>query len=272
MRAGVSTYSYVLLAILTGLLLTPLVATAHSVYMTLEIVDDGKLRIETGFSDGTTGAGLKVELREKSTGRVVGAHTMPESGIVEVDPPRVPYTATLLAGEGHEITKEGPLPGEAHGDHEHDGHDHGEGGHDHGEHDGGGRLFLVSMGPGAPEYLTQAALDALKAADIVVCFRRTAERFDEVIEGAELRKITDRVLLGFGHGDEPLLTEAAEKRAEKAHDARHTIEHIVEDGMAAKKTVALLAEGDFLRSPDWAWAKKDFEEYGPVVIGRRPVE
>lgn len=88
------------------LLCTP-TAMAHTVFLFLSL-EDGKLRIESGFSDGGTGVGLPVEIRDAATGTVLESHQMPENGVLVLAPPTTEYTVTLDAGEGHRITKPGP--------------------------------------------------------------------------------------------------------------------------------------------------------------------
>lgn len=86
-------------------------AAAHSVFLFLSLQEDGTLRIETGFSDGGTGAGLPLTIHDAASGAVLQQLAMPETGIATVPAPTAPYTVTLDAGEGHRVTKTGPLAG-----------------------------------------------------------------------------------------------------------------------------------------------------------------
>ena len=49
-----------------------------------------------------------------------------------------------------------------------------------------GKLFLVGLGPGAPELLTPAAVDALLRADVIIGFRGYLEQIADLTAGKEI--------------------------------------------------------------------------------------
>ena len=85
-------------------------AEAHKPLMAVEDNNDGTIYLEAGFSDGSSAAGHKIVLKEEKTGKVISEHKVGEDGTLEVDKPKVPYTVTLDAGEGHVVTVDGPPP------------------------------------------------------------------------------------------------------------------------------------------------------------------
>lgn len=88
-------------------------AEAHKPLLAVEDNEDGTIYLEAGFSDGSSAAGHKVILTEEKTGKVIAEHTVGEDGTLEVEKPKVPYTVTLDAGEGHIVTRPGPPPSTA---------------------------------------------------------------------------------------------------------------------------------------------------------------
>ena len=69
----------------------------------------GTIYIEAGFSDGSSGAGHKITLKEEETGKVIKEYKVGPDGTLDNIPiPKVPYTVTFDAGPGHAVTKKGP--------------------------------------------------------------------------------------------------------------------------------------------------------------------
>jgi hypothetical protein len=103
-----------LIMLVTGILLFPSIGLAHKPLLTVEDNGDGTIYIETGFSDGSSGAGHKILLRAKDGGEILFEGKVPEEGYLEEVPmPNVPYTVTFNAGPGHTAVKDGPLSAEA---------------------------------------------------------------------------------------------------------------------------------------------------------------
>ncbi|MDY0094018.1 MAG: hypothetical protein RBT80_15090 [Candidatus Vecturithrix sp.] len=96
------------------LLRAPSAVFAHKPLLTVEDNGDGTIYVETGFSDGSSGAGHKIILKHKETGDVLSEQTVPEEGYIEEIPmPNSPYTITFDAGPGHVVVKDGPFSAEA---------------------------------------------------------------------------------------------------------------------------------------------------------------
>ena len=92
----------------------PSVVLAHKPLLTVEDNGDGTIYVETGFSDGSSGAGHTILLKDKESGDVLSESKIPEGGYIEEIPmPDVPYTVTFDAGPGHAVVKDGPFSAEA---------------------------------------------------------------------------------------------------------------------------------------------------------------
>ncbi len=95
-------------------LCAPSVVLAHKPLLTVEDNGDGTIYVETGFSDGSSGAGHKIILKNKETGDILSETTIPEEGYIEEIPmPNVAYTVIFDAGPGHVVVKDGPFSEEA---------------------------------------------------------------------------------------------------------------------------------------------------------------
>lgn len=84
-------------------------AWAHSPRLLVDDLGDGTIYIDVGFSDGSSGAGHKVVLKEKESGTVLSEHTVPAESAVEIPMPSVPYIVVFDAGPGHVTEQEGPF-------------------------------------------------------------------------------------------------------------------------------------------------------------------
>lgn len=84
-------------------------AWAHSPRMLVDDLGDGTIYIDVGFSDGSSGAGHRVVIKEKETGRVLSEHRVPAESAVEIPMPTVPYIVVFDAGPGHETEQDGPF-------------------------------------------------------------------------------------------------------------------------------------------------------------------
>lgn len=99
-----------LFTLLVVVLCVPSVVLAHKPLLTVEDNEDGTIYVETGFSDGSSGSGHKIVLRDKASGEVLSEYTIPEEGYMEEIPiPNVPYTVSFDAGPGHVVVKDGPF-------------------------------------------------------------------------------------------------------------------------------------------------------------------
>jgi hypothetical protein len=83
-------------------------ARAHEPYLLLKHNGDGTFTAETGFSDGSDVAGLKLLVRSRGSGETLGEHTLPAGGKLTLPIPSTPYRVTFDGGPGHKISKPGP--------------------------------------------------------------------------------------------------------------------------------------------------------------------
>lgn len=96
------------LSLLT-VLVCSLTARAHEAYLLLTANADGTVAVETGFSDGSSSAGLKLLVRDSATSQTLAEHVLPEGGKFTLTPPATAYRVTFDGGPGHRVSKSGPL-------------------------------------------------------------------------------------------------------------------------------------------------------------------
>ncbi|PID57604.1 hypothetical protein CSB45_07200 [candidate division KSB3 bacterium] len=88
----------------------PIAALAHKPLLSVEDNGDGTIYVETGFSDGSSGAGHTIILKAKDSGDVLSETKIPAEGYIEELPmPSVPYTVSFDAGPGHVVIQDGPF-------------------------------------------------------------------------------------------------------------------------------------------------------------------
>lgn len=86
----------------------PFSALAHKPLLMVDDNDDGTIYIETGFSDGSSGSGHTIRLKDAATGKILKEAKVPEEGSLDLKKPSVPYIVIFDAGEGHIVEAEGP--------------------------------------------------------------------------------------------------------------------------------------------------------------------
>ncbi len=99
---------YKLLFCLSLLVICSVPAFAHKPLLSVDDNDDGTIYVEVGFSDGSSGAGHDLILKDNE-GRVLSELKVPDESSLDIDMPSVPYTVTFDAGPGHAITVAGPF-------------------------------------------------------------------------------------------------------------------------------------------------------------------
>lgn len=92
------------------LFLLPLGALAHKPLLMVDDNEDGTIYVETGFSDGSSGAGHTILLKDAESGKVLEKATLPEESGMDLKKPSAPYIVVFDAGEGHVVETEGPAP------------------------------------------------------------------------------------------------------------------------------------------------------------------
>ena len=96
-------------SVLLAVLFASSPAWAHKPLVMVEDNGDGTIYIEVGFSTGDSGAGHKIIIKEKATGKVLSEHKVPAESALDLPIPKVPYIVVFHAGEGHEVEQEGPF-------------------------------------------------------------------------------------------------------------------------------------------------------------------
>jgi len=211
-------------AVVTAVCLLACPAVAHSVFLFLALEDDGRLRIETGFSDGGTGAGMPLEILDAATGAVLEQLTVPESGVLHTQVPAAPYSVTLNAGEGHKVTKPGPMPETA----------------------GAGAVkpVLVDCRWGDASAMPSAAVDALRDAKVVVAHEWMYERLKSLFDTQTVVLVDARV---------PLAAEGDAAGARDAAAYRDQLRQRLHAAVDAGEAVVVLCAAEPKASPDWKW-------------------
>lgn len=100
----------ILIALFIACLIAPITAFAHKPLLMVDDNGDGTIYIETGFSDGSSGSGHIIRLKDAASGKVLAETKVPEEGSLDIKKPSVPYVVVFDAGEGHVVETEGPAP------------------------------------------------------------------------------------------------------------------------------------------------------------------
>lgn len=91
-----------------ALIVVAVPAAAHEPYLLLVANPNGTFTAEAGFSDAASPEGLKLTLRDRTSGEVISEHALPKSGILTMKTPAVPYRVAFDGGPGHRVSKPGP--------------------------------------------------------------------------------------------------------------------------------------------------------------------
>ena len=81
---------------------------SHKPLLSVDENGDGTIYIEVGFSDGDSGTGHQVFLRDLN-GKLLSEHKVPKESYLEIVQPNIPYTVTFAAGGSHFVTKTGTV-------------------------------------------------------------------------------------------------------------------------------------------------------------------
>jgi phosphatidylserine/phosphatidylglycerophosphate/cardiolipin synthase-like enzyme len=185
------------------------------------------LVVETGYSDGGTGAGTELVVSDLATGDVLETYVVDADGITELPMPEVPYTVTLDGGPGHRVTKDGPLPEAA--------------APEAASQPERGSLAMVNVLQGAPKQLTETQRARIAEAEVVVCFERIARRLADRLANATVIVVDDSVPLGGA--------------SDQAAQLRERVAARIEEALALGDDVAVLTEGPVEDSADWSWVE-----------------
>ncbi len=97
---------FLLSTALAASLMVPTLAMAHSPIFDCYDNGDGTIMCQGGFSDGSSAAGVKVNVLDGS-GAAVQNLVLDANGEITIDKPAGAYSMQLDAGEGHAITVDG---------------------------------------------------------------------------------------------------------------------------------------------------------------------
>ena len=209
-------------------------ASAHTVFLLVESTGDGSVRVEAGFSDGGSGAGLPVAVLDAATGETLSTHTLTEDGVLFIVPPEVAYEIELDAGEGHRVRKDGPMPAAI--------------------EQVQGCLTLVNSHGGYSGELTSEENDALDAAQLVVGHEYLAGRLRRDWGGTHLVLVEPAIPLGGG--------------TPEAESLRETILNRIASALKAGKSVVVLTHEAPADSPDWSWLLEDYPDAAAAGASR----
>ena len=125
---------------------------------------------------------------------------------------------------------------------------------------GNGKLFLVGTGPGAPDLISLRAVNCIKAADVVIAWEESAEKWSEYLEGKEfislphLRywEILEKKCWASSEENQAACEKLLAERAERAR--------MIREHLGQGKTVAVLEGGDPCIFGSLRWIKQEFKD------------
>ncbi len=127
------------------------------------------------------------------------------------------------------------------------------------------RLFLVGVGPGDYDLASVRAINVIKAADVLVCFERSQEKYRDFIRGREVITVPHGFWHHYGKKPSDLKGDEAKKEMEIA-PKRDAFIRQVRDLTARDKIVAVLDSGDPMVYGPWVWILEEFEDLNPSVV------
>jgi precorrin-4 methylase len=131
-----------------------------------------------------------------------------------------------------------------------------------------GDLYLVGMGPGAPDLATVRALKVVEKADLVFCHSGTKERFSAKLGKKEVITPPQGVQIWHEYGKSEADFKAGEEldKFKASEKARSEITAKAKSALKNGKTVTFLDDGDPLIYGLWGWILEELEEFNPVVV------
>lgn len=129
-----------------------------------------------------------------------------------------------------------------------------------------GRLYLVGLGSGDLDNMTIRAQKTIAGADIVFAMQYVFKKYGELLKGKELHQAGHGLFMPR-KGSKPKGKMIRQGRSEADYKAlEDKTRRIIRQGVAAGKTVAVLAGGDpLLYSPHSAYLR-EFADLNPEVV------
>jgi precorrin-4/cobalt-precorrin-4 C11-methyltransferase len=127
-------------------------------------------------------------------------------------------------------------------------------------------LYLVGVGPGAPDLITLRAVDTIKKADLIFCSAKIQETLAPYLAGKKFGSRDYWRLFPYYGKDLSELPE--EQQAEATQLAAKRAEFIakVRAAIAEGDTIAILDGGDPMIYGPWEWCLEEFEDLRPIVV------
>jgi len=127
------------------------------------------------------------------------------------------------------------------------------------------KLYLVSTGPGDADLITVRGMKAIKDADLIVCSKRSQEKFASYLKGKEIFD-TSRFYKSSRKDYKDLTEKELKERREEFRKRRKEIEKAVRQAIKKGKTAAILQGADPFIYQGGGQACEQYDDLNPVVI------
>jgi len=132
---------------------------------------------------------------------------------------------------------------------------------------GKGGVYLVSVGPGAPDLITVRAAEVLRRADRVFCYRWMKDELTPWVR-PEVVEVASPLLRG-GHyfgADPEKLSDDQRVEAGRAHGELARLKNRIRELTEQGKTVVFADNGDPMIFSPWSWVPAQLAEFDPIVV------
>jgi siroheme synthase len=132
---------------------------------------------------------------------------------------------------------------------------------------GGGKAYLVGVGPGDPSLITVKAADVLRSADMVFCFSWMKDEIAPFVPAGALEVASPFLMGGQYCGQRPEDVSAdLRDRVVRTNQELGKLKTRVQKLVAEGKTVVFADNGDPLIFSPWGWVPEHLGEVSPVVV------
>jgi precorrin-4 methylase len=129
-----------------------------------------------------------------------------------------------------------------------------------------GRLYLVGMGPGAPDLATVRATRVVKSADHVFCFGYLTEVLTPLARPGAVEQLPGFLAKRFYGTNRRHLPHSQKKKAAEAQKRFGAFGAKVRKLVAAGNTVAIVDGGDPLIFGAWSWVTEEFDDLPLEIV------